>query len=275
MLQVIGDPVLHSKSPLIHTAMLHHLGLDLSYTPQVVPKGGLPDYLAWAKAHGVTGFNATMPHKEDLIPLMDTLGEDAVRCGAVNTVCLRDGAWVGHNTDGEGCLAALHHQGLWPARGVVILGAGGAAKAVALRLARENPGPIWVCNRTRSKAQQLCQLDPDGVLTPADFDPGTLSHLCSQAQLVINCTNLGMDGCPHQFEDFSFLDALPSGSGVMDLIYHPAKTQLLHQAQARGLGVCNGLPMLVYQAIFALEYFLDRQLPGEELAQVVFQALQA
>lgn len=273
MLQVIGDPVLHSKSPLIHTTMLRHLGLDLTYTPQVVKPGALPDYLAWAKAHGVTGFNATMPHKEDLVPFMDQLGQDASRFGAVNTVCLRHGMWVGHNTDGEGCLAALQAQGLWPARGVVILGAGGAAKAVALRLARELPGPIWVCNRTQAKAVQLCRLDPTGALTPAGFDPDTLASLCSQAQLVVNCTNLGMEGCPHQFEDFSFLDALPRGAGVMDLIYHPAQTQLLQQARARGLKVCNGLPMLVYQAIFALEYFLDRELPREELAQVVCSRL--
>lgn len=273
MLQVIGDPVLHSKSPLIHTAMLRHLGLDIPYTPQVVKKGGVPEYLSWAREHEVTGFNATMPHKEDLIPLMDTLGEDAARCGAVNTVCLRDGTWVGHNTDGDGCLAAVQTSGLWPARGVVILGAGGAAKAVALRLARETVGPIWVCNRTLSKAQELCQLDPTGVLTPAGFDLDTLVDRCSQAQLVINCTNLGMNDCPHQFENFSFLDALPQDAGVMDLIYHPAQTQLLQQAQARGLKVCNGLPMLVYQAIFALEYFLDRELPRGELAQVVFSKL--
>ena len=273
MLQVIGDPVLHSKSPLIHTTMLDYLGLDISYTPHVVKKGELSQYLAFAKVHGVTGFNATTPHKEDLIPLVDELGQDAQRCGAVNTVCFRNGKWIGHNTDGEGCLAALQAQGLWPARGVVILGAGGAAKAVALRLAREQAGPIWVCNRTLSKAQQLCQLDPAGVLIPAGFDPDTLTQLCAQAQLVMNCTNLGMAGCAGQFPDFSFLDAVPQGAGVMDLIYHPAQTQLLQQAQAKGLKTCNGLPMLVYQAIFALEYFLNRTLHKEELAQAVFSKL--
>lgn len=273
MLQVIGDPVLHSKSPLIHTTMLRHLGLDLTYTPQVVKQGDLPRYLAWAKAHGITGFNATMPHKTDLIPFLNRLSQDARRCGAVNTVCLRHGAWVGYNTDGQGCLAALQAQGLWPAQGVVILGAGGAAKAVALHLARVHTGPIWVCNRTLSKARQLCQLDPAGVLTPAGFDPDTLAAVCAQAQLVINCTNLGMEGCPHQFEDFSFLDALPQTAGVMDLIYHPPQTQLLQQARARGLQVCNGLPMLVYQAVYALEHFLDRELPREELAQVVCSRL--
>ena len=273
MMQVIGDPIAHSKSPIIQTTMLDYLGLDISYTPQRVKKGELADYLAYAKTHAVTGFNATMPHKEDLIPLMNTLGEDAARCGAVNTVCLRDGKWVGHNTDGDGCLEALTQAGMWPAQGVVILGAGGAAKAVALRLARAGVERIWVCNRTWSKAQQLCQLDPTGVLAPADFDLDTLANLCAQSQLVINCTNLGMAGCPHQFESFSFLDALPQDAGVMDLIYSPAQTQLLQQAQARGRNTCNGLPMLVFQAIFALEYFLNRSLPRLELAQAVFSKL--
>ena len=134
-LQVIGDPVLHSKSPLIHGAMLCELGLDTPYTAHVVKKGGLADYLDWAKANGITGFNATMPHKEDLLPFMDELGRDAARCGAVNPVCLRDGRLIGHNTAGAGGLAAREAAGLWPARRVVVLGAGGVSKAMALKLA--------------------------------------------------------------------------------------------------------------------------------------------
>ncbi len=273
MLQVIGDPIFHSKSPVIQTTMLDYLGLDIPYTPQLVKKGEVAQYLDSALAHGVTGFNATMPHKEDLVPLMDQLGEEVERYGAVNTVCRRDGQWIGHNTDGDGCLESLVHVGMWPARQVVLLGAGGAARAVALRLAQTRAERIWVCTRTLPKAHQLCQLDASGTLIPVGFAPSTLSQVCSQSQLVINCTNLGMDDCPHQFEDFSFLDALPRDAGVMDLIYYPACTELLRQAQMRGLKTCNGLPMLIYQAIFALEYFLDRPLPRYELAQVVFAKL--
>lgn len=270
MLQVIGDPVLHSKSPLIHSAMLRHLGLDIPYSPHVVKKGELPQYLAWAAQNGVTGFNATMPHKEDLLPYLTALDTDAGRCGAVNTVVRQGDSWVGHNTDGEGCLQALRTTGLFPARRIVVLGAGGAAKAVALRLARA-PGiqSIHVCNRTLARAQALCALDDR--LTPASFDQ--LPALCAQADLLLNCTNLGMAGCPHQFETLSFVAELPQGAGVMDLIYHPDQTLLLQTAKQHGLATCNGLPMLIYQAIFALEYFLGRELPREELAGVVFKAL--
>ena len=270
-LQVIGDPVLHSKSPLIHTAMLAALGLDIPYTPHVVPKGGLPDYLAWARAHNVIGFNATMPHKVDLVPLMDELDRDAARIGAVNTVCLRDGKLIGHNTDGGGCLIALEEAGLWPCDQVVILGAGGAAKAVALTLAASGARQVWVCNRTMAKAQALADADPSHIL-PADFSPDTLSRLCARAGLVVNCTNLGMAGCG-QFEDFSFLDALPAGAGVFDLIYHPAETQLLAQARARGLRACNGLPMLLHQAVLALEHFLNRPLDRVAMARAAGAAL--
>lgn len=270
-LQVIGDPVLHSKSPRIHGAMLAKLGLDISYDTHVVRRGELADYLVWAKENGVIGFNATMPHKEDLIPLLDEVSGDAARFGAVNTVCLREGKWIGHNTDGEGCLAALQQAGLWPAERVVVLGAGGAAKAIALKLASSGARRVWVCNRTLSKAESLCAADPDRMI-PAGFDPDPLSDLCRQADLLINGTNLGMDGSA-QFDSLAFLDTLPAHAGVFDAIYHPAETELLARAKKRGLTVCNGLPMLIHQAIFALEHFLDRPLDHARMGEVVRKAL--
>lgn len=270
-LQVIGDPVLHSLSPRIHAAMLSELGLDVPYTAHVVKKGELPEYLAWAKENGVTGFNATMPHKEDLLPLLDEVGEDAARFGAVNTVCLRRGRLIGHNTDGAGCLAALEEAGLWPAGRVVVLGAGGVSKAMALKLAASGGSRVWVCNRTAEKAERLCAL-PN--MTPAGFDPETLAGLCAGADLLVNGTSLGMEGCPGRFQDFSFLDALPSHAGVFDAIYHPPETELLARAKRRGLKACSGLPMLIHQAIFALEYFLDRPLDHARMGEVVRAALE-
>ena len=255
--------------------MLAELGLDIPYDAHVVKKGGLAHYLSWARGNGITGFNATMPHKEDLIPLMDELGEDAARCGAVNTVCLRDGRLIGNNTDGAGCLESLKQAGMWPSKTVVVFGAGGVSKAMALKLAVSGAERVWVCNRTIGKAETLCALDPSGVMAPADFEPETLSALCAQADVVINGTNLGRKGCPDQVKDFSFLDALPPHAGVFDAIYHPAETELLAQAKKRGLTVCNGLPMLIHQAIFALEYFLDRPLDHARMAEAVKTALKA
>ena len=275
-LQVIGDPVLHSKSPAIHGAMLAALGLeDIPYTARVVRRGELPDYLAWAKENGVTGFNATMPHKEDLVPLMDELDDAARAIGSVNTVCLRGGKLCGHSTDGPGFLAALEYElHVDPAgRTIMLLGAGGAARAVACALARAGASHVFVCNRTVERAAALCELDPTGCLTPAEFDRETLRGLAARSDLLVNCTNLGMEGCPGQFEDFSFLDALPQDGAAYDLIYHPAETELLRQARRRGLAGANGLSMLVWQAVLALEYFLDRPLDREVLARAAAAAL--
>ena len=274
-LQVIGDPVLHSKSPAIHGAMLAALGLDIPYTAHVVRRGELSEYLFWARENGVTGFNATMPHKEDLLPLLDEIDPAAKTVGAVNTVCLREGRWTGFNTDGGGAVAALEDGlDIHPNRlTVTLLGAGGAAKAVALALSQAGAERVFVCNRTLSRAEALCAHDPLGRLVPAAFDADTLSGLAANSQLLVNCTNLGMEGCPGQFEDFSFLDALSSDAGVFDLIYHPSQTELLAQARRRGLRTLNGLPMLVNQAVLALEHFLDRPLDRPAMAAVAAAAL--
>ena len=273
-LQVIGDPVLHSKSPLLHAAMLAELGLDVPYAPRVVRRGELPQYLAWARENGVTGFNATMPHKEDLLPLLDEIDPAARAVGAVNTVCLRNGRWVGFNTDGGGAVSALRDGLGLEAAGLtaVLLGAGGAARATALALAAGGARRVFVCNRTPERARALCAQDPLGRLSPAAFDPGTLSDLAGRSQLLVNCTNLGMAGCG-QFQDFSFLGALPPDAGVFDLIYHPAETELLSQAKRRGLRTLNGLPMLVGQAVLALEHFLDRPLDRKAMAAAAADAL--
>lgn len=272
--QVIGDPVLHSKSPVLHGAMLSALGLDAAYDARVVRRGELPDYLRWARDHGVAGFNATMPHKEDLLPLLDGIDPAARLTGAVNTVCLREGAWVGFNTDGAGALSALGEVlGFDPAGSTVtLLGAGGAAKAVALALAEAGAERVQVCNRTLERAGELCARHPR--LTPAPFGPDTLERLCRGADLLVNCTSLGMEGCPRQFEGFSFLDALPPHGAVFDLIYHPAETELLAQARRRGLRAMNGLPMLVWQAVLALEHFLNRPLDRGAMAAAASAALE-
>lgn len=273
-LQIIGDPVLHSKSPVIQGAMLRALGLDVPYTPHVVRRGELPQYLAWARENGVAGFNATMPHKEELVPLMDWLDPVAEKCGAVNTICIKDGKYYGYNTDGGGFLRALGDMGVSPAgKRVLLLGAGGAAKAVAAALS-EAGAMVTVANRTVEKAAAICQMDPEH-LTPAGFEIDTLCKLSENAHILINCTSLGMAGTESRFADLSFVDALSPTAVVCDAIYAPPETALLRRARETGRPAMNGMGMLLHQAILALEHFTGEPLDAEKAKAAALAALKA
>lgn len=272
---VIGDPVLHSKSPLIQNTLLQALGLDYIYLCQPVRPGEAGRWLEAAKTAGYAGFNATMPHKEELLPLMDGLDEDARLYGSVNTVCIRDGRAYGCNTDGKGFVQALADAGVEvKGRRVVLLGAGGAAKAVSLKLVQQGAASVTVCNRTRERAAALCAHAP-GVMRPAAFDPDSLQREAGAADLLVNCTSLGMEGTMSQFDSLSFLEALPRGAAVCDLIYHPAETALLARARELGHPALNGLGMLIHQAIFALELFTGCELDRPAMRRLAEAALAA
>lgn len=268
---VIGDPVGHSRSPLIQNAMIGALGLDYIYLCQPVPRGEGTRWLEAAAFAGYAGFNATMPFKEELLPRMDEVEPFARKCGAVNTICIKDGKYYGYNTDGGGFLEALADLGVEPAgKKVVLLGAGGAAKAVALALAGAG-AQVTVCNRTVSRAEELCNLDPR--LSSAGFDGETLNTLCRACDVLVNCTCLGMAGTGTEFEDLSFVDALPREAAVCDAIYAPLETALLKRAGARGLKNMNGLGMLVGQAVLALEKFVGEPIDRSLAKAAALEAL--
>ena len=228
--------------------------------------------LECAKFAGYAGFNATMPHKEELVPLLDELDEDARLIGAVNTVCIREGKTYGYNTDGEGFLRALADEGIDPAgKKVTVLGAGGAAKAVCLKLAQAGAGVI-VCNRTLDKAQAICDHDLEH-LHPAGFSQDELARAAEECDLLVNCTSLGMADTAGQFADFSFLDHLKPGVPVVDLIYIPAETELLRQAKKRGHKAINGLGLLVNQAVLALEHFTQTEIDAAEMKKRIAEVL--
>lgn len=272
---VIGDPVGHSKSPVIQTAMLRAAGLEGEYTARWVSRTDTAGWLEQAKREGYDGFNATMPHKESLVPLMDWLSEDARRFGAVNTVCIRNGRAYGYNTDGDGFLHALREAGMTAkGRRVLVLGAGGAAKAVVAKLAQAGAADIAVANRTLSRAQQVCRVDGQEVAHPADFGSDTLCRLAQGCGLVVNCTSLGMTGTGGEFSDLSFLEGLAPDAGVFDLVYSPPRTALLKRARELGLNTANGLGMLIWQAVFALEQFTQTRLDGAAMAVAARAALE-
>ena len=273
---VIGDPIEHSKSPLIQNAMIRAAGLDYVYEARQVAGSDTAQWLVQAKRERYAGFNATMPHKQTLVKLVDELSPDAARIGAVNTVCLREGRAYGFNTDGEGVLRALLEADMDPSgKTVLVLGAGGAAKAVVCSLLKAGAQKVAVANRTVKHAGDLCaQLGMPGAMA-CDFSRETLCRHAAQSDLVVNCTSLGMTGTAGQFDDLSFLSELKAGAGVFDLIYSPARTLLLTEAERLGHPVANGLGMLIWQAVFALEHFTQTELDGPAMAAAARQVLEA
>lgn len=273
---VIGDPIGHSLSPVIQNAMIQAAGLDYVYDARRVAGDDTAAWLKQAVAEGYVGFNATMPHKENLVELADELSADAARFGSVNTVCLKNGRVYGHNTDGAGFLQALRQADMDPAgKNVLVLGAGGAAKAVVYKLVEAGAAHVTVANRTVKRAGGLCSQIGAKGLTACGFSRETLCRHASKSQLVVNCTSLGMAGTMGQFEDLSFLEELKPEAGVFDLIYSPVQTWLLATAQGLGHKTANGLGMLIWQAVFALEYFAETKLDGPAMAAAAQRALEA
>lgn len=270
-LAVIGDPIGHSLSPVIQQAMLDALGQDCTYGRIRVPGGSTADWLPTAAALGLAGFNATMPHKADLVPLMDELSDDARMYRSVNTVVLRNGRFIGFNTDGEGFLRSLLEEGIDPAgKRIAVFGAGGAARSVVLKLAATGAKSITVCCRSPEKAAELAT-SPAVRIT--DLSREATDAALAGADLLINATPLGMQGVDADFEDFSFLDALPSSAPVCDLIYRPLRTSLLLEAERRGHRTLNGLGMLIHQAILALEHFAGMELDAAAMKDAVMARL--
>lgn len=253
-LYVIGDPVAHSLSPLLHQAMLDQTGAAYRYDVRTVRPEELPAFVRWAKDGGCAGFNVTMPHKEAILPLLDEVDTTAASCGAVNTVCIREGRAIGHNTDGTGFLDSLAGQAFYPqGRTVLLLGAGGAAKAVGHALAAAGAGRIIVCARRLERAAALAAQLPgcgEGIVLAQD----AIQQAAAACDLLVNATPLGMAGSP-AFARLDFLQAMPPHAVAYDLVYHPRRTALLEAAARQGLRAVGGIDLLIRQAVRAFTFF--------------------
>lgn len=271
---VIGDPVAHSLSPVIHNTILELTGLPYVYGRVEVKAGDTEAFLAQARAEGCGGFNATMPHKTALLDLVDELDADAELFGAVNTVVIQGETTRGCNTDGRGFLKMLLENGFDPeGKTITVLGAGGAARAVVLKLAQAGATRIFVCNRSLEKAEKLASIYPSQIL-PCKYSEQMISDCALFSDLFVHATPMGMTGVAEQFETFDFLKSLPKAAPVCDLIYSPAETDLLRRARELGHPTINGLGMLIHQAIFALEEFTGTQIDADTVLPQVKRALE-
>lgn len=252
-LGVIGFPVAHSLSPVIHNYMIRELALNYIYLPFDVESGNAKKFLSSASLMGITGFNVTMPHKRDIFSGVSEAAGDALKAGSVNTAVLRGNKWIGYSTDGDGFSLSLREKGIDVRnKKLLVLGAGGAARAVILSAKKNGAGSILVLNRTASHAKKMAH---DMGVEYGLLEGKTISEEFAGADILINSTPLGMHGIMNNFPDFDFLNSPPKI--VCDLIYNPLKTDLLKHAEQKGHMAVNGLAMLIYQAILSLELFTD------------------
>jgi shikimate dehydrogenase len=245
---VIGWPISHSRSPLIHSYWLKKLKIQGSYDRVAVEPNDLQSFLKNLAADGYAGCNVTLPHKEAALKAVDHLEDNVKSIGALNTIYIRNGKTCATSTDGDGFLQNLmaHIPTFDPDhKNIVILGAGGSAKAIIERLLRTRISTITVANRTLSRARDL-QTTFGPRIALADLRGLDLKN----CDLLINTTSQGMTGQPTLDCDLS---TLPSHAIVADIVYVPLKTNFLKRAEARGLRIVPGLGMLLHQAVHGFE----------------------
>ena len=273
---LVGWPVEHSVSPAMHNAAFAALGLNWRYVALPVEPDRVSEALQGVRALGMRGVNITVPHKQAALKCMDELTPAAQAIGATNTLILRNGRMIGHNTDAGGFLRALRQDGFDPdGCKALMLGAGGAARAVAYALA-EAGCHLTILNRTVQRARDLAttmgQVSASASVHGDTLSLDTLRELAPTADLVINATSLGMwpnvDGSPWPREL-----AFPSGAFYFDLVYNPRLTRLGQQARDAGARVGDGLAMLVHQGVEAFVEWTGVEPPADIMMAACEQAL--
>jgi shikimate dehydrogenase len=251
---IIGDPVTHSRSPAIHNAAFAALGLDFVFVALPVPAGEGTAAVRAAATLGLAGLSVTMPHKDAAARACDELTPAAAALNAVNAVVRRDDrSLLGASTDGEGLVRALVDEDVTPAaQRVLVLGAGGAARAIVAALG-DHGADVAVAARRADAARAAAALAP-GAHPVAMAE---VAEWVPDAGVVVNATPLGMNGEPPPFPP----DRLHAGQLVLDTVYHPAETPLLAAARAQGARAANGLGMLVHQAALAFELWTGHDAP--------------
>ncbi len=258
---ILGRPVAHSLSPAMHNAACRHLGINAVYV--AFPVTDLAQAVAGLRGLGIGGVSVTIPFKEEIIPLIDELDPQAARIGAVNTVINRNGRLTGSNTDWLGAMAALTAKISLKGRHVLILGAGGASRAIAFGIIQAG-GRVSLTDVDQARATALVK-DLGGEAIPLN----TLGDC--PASVLVNATPVGMapdvEGIPLS------PDLLGRFEVVMDIVYQPLETRLLREAKSRGCAAIDGLQMLIHQGAAQFKLFTDREAPANIMAQAAYEVL--
>jgi shikimate dehydrogenase len=271
---LMGDPVQHSASPAMHNTAFRKLGLNYVYLPFRVSKEGLAGAVEGIRALRIAGMNVTIPHKVSVIPLLDEADPLAQHIGAVNTISNKDGRLSGSNTDAGGFLRLLEQHGIKAGRlNAVVLGAGGASRAICFALASLGC-EITILNRTVQKARD-CAADmakyTGRTFAAWELNRDNLDAALVKADLVVNATSLGM--VPHADESPIDCGLLKRRHTVADIVYNPVKTRLLREADKAGARTIGGLEMLAWQGALSFEMWTGRRAPVDAMRRAAAEAV--
>jgi shikimate dehydrogenase len=272
---IIGDPVEHSISPVMHNAAFRKNRLDFTYLPFRVKREELRHAVEGLRALNIRGMNVTLPHKIAVIPLLDEMDALASKIGAVNTIVNEEGILKGYNTDAEGFLQALKAGKInIENKNILIMGAGGASRAIAFILA-DRGARLTVINRHPEPARQLADWIME--LFRQDVEVMELNTInirtgFEKADILVNTTSVGMT--PNVEDTLVPENMLKKGLTVIDIIYNPVKTRLLKAAESRGARIMSGLEMLVWQGAAAFELWSGEKAPIEQMRQAAMEALE-
>jgi shikimate dehydrogenase len=278
---LFAHPVHHSLSPVMHNAAFAKLGLAHHYQAFDIHPEQLETAIKGIRALGIGGVNVSIPHKENVIPYLDEIDDEARVIGAVNTIVhQRDGKLKGYNTDGAGYVQSLQAETsiALPQTKALLLGAGGAAKGIAVYLLKHGCSQLTVTNRTKAKAEELAlQLEKyiqqqglEGRVDSIEWSKASLE--ASNYDLIVNTTPIGM--WPHSDQAPISLKAINANTIVSDIVYNPLTTHFLKEATQQGARIHHGLGMFVYQGALAFEYFTEKQAPIDRMKEVVLERLQ-
>jgi shikimate dehydrogenase len=272
---VIGDPIEHTLSPIMHNAAFNALNLDYVFLAFKVKPAEVENAMNGMRALSIRGLNVTMPHKNTVINYLDKLDPAAKTINSVNTILNREGKLFGFNTDGVGALKALRQNGVEPkGRKVLLLGAGGAARAIAFTMVKE-ADELAVLSRTVKQAKELANLLEKTVnkkIVAGSLLPSEIQHNLQDSDILINATSVGMK--PNANDSPVVPKLLRPDLAVMDIVYNPIETKLAKDAKAAGAKVVSGVEMLIYQGAASFEIWTGKSAPVEVMRQAALNHLQ-
>ncbi|MEK3882588.1 shikimate dehydrogenase [Paenibacillus sp. PL2-23] len=271
---VIGDPIRHSKSPIMMNRAFRETGINGVYMAFHITDDKLEHFVAGVRAMGIRGVNVTIPHKLRIMDLLDDIHESARIIGAVNTIVNDNGKLTGYNTDGIGYVRSLKEEASPQLAGkrITVIGAGGAARGIIYALLQEGPERVRIVNRSAQRAEELASSLSSGSFIIEASSNDRLQEWCGDADIIINTTSVGM--FPNVDQSPVPGEWLNPGAVVSDLIYNPLQTAFLHAAAARGCQTHGGLGMFIYQGAYAFEYWTGQPAPAAAMREEVLAALQ-